>query len=79
VYLDDVIMIGRTFQEHLLNLQEVFQRFWEARLKLNPEKWQPLQKEEQYLGHMVSPKGLTIDPEKLRPYGNGQTRRSNTN
>jgi hypothetical protein len=27
VYLDDVIMIGRTFQEHLLNLQEVFQRF----------------------------------------------------
>jgi hypothetical protein len=30
VYLHDVIVIGRTFQEHLLNLQKVFQRFQEA-------------------------------------------------
>jgi hypothetical protein len=27
VYLDDVIIIGCTFKEHLLNLQKVFQRF----------------------------------------------------
>jgi hypothetical protein len=27
VYLDNVIMIGRTFQERLLNLKKVFQRF----------------------------------------------------
>jgi hypothetical protein len=45
VYLDDVIVIGRTFKEHLLILRKVFQRFREARLKLNPEKCQPLQKE----------------------------------
>jgi hypothetical protein len=36
VYLDDVIVIGCTFQEHLLNLWKVFQQFQEARLKLNP-------------------------------------------
>jgi hypothetical protein len=35
VYLDDVILIGRTFQEHILNLRKVFERFREARLKLN--------------------------------------------
>jgi hypothetical protein len=27
VYLDDVIVIGRTFQEHLLNMLKVFQWF----------------------------------------------------
>jgi hypothetical protein len=26
VYLDDVIVIGRTFQEHLLNLQSVLRQ-----------------------------------------------------
>jgi hypothetical protein len=27
VYLDHVIVIGSTYQEHLLNLRKVFQRF----------------------------------------------------
>jgi hypothetical protein len=48
VYLD-VMVFRRTFQEHLLNLRKVFQRFREARLKLNPEKCQLLQKEVRYL------------------------------
>jgi hypothetical protein len=65
VYLD-VILIGRTFQEHLLNLQKVFQRFREARLQLNPEKCQLLQKKVRYLEHIVSPEGITADPEKLK-------------
>jgi len=53
VYLDDVIVIGRTFQEQLDNLQ-LFQRLREAHLKLNPEKCQPFRKEVRYLGHIVS-------------------------
>jgi hypothetical protein len=61
VYLDDVIVIGRTFQEHLANL-----RFREARLKLNPEKCQLFKKEVRYLVHIVSPEGITTDPEKLK-------------
>jgi hypothetical protein len=38
MYQNNVIVIGRTFQEHLLNLRKLFQRFREARIKLNPEK-----------------------------------------
>jgi hypothetical protein len=59
-----VIVIGRTFEEHL-NLQKVFQWFREARLKLNPEKCQVLQKELRYLGHVVATEGISTDPEKL--------------
>jgi hypothetical protein len=32
----DVIVIGCKFQEHLLNLQKMFQRFQDACLQLNP-------------------------------------------
>jgi hypothetical protein len=38
VYLDDVIVVGRTSQEQFDNLRKVFQRFREAHLKLNQEK-----------------------------------------
>jgi len=65
VYLDDVIVIGRTFQEQLDNLQKVFQRLREAHLKLNPKKCHLFRKEVRYLGHIVSSSGVTTDPEKL--------------
>jgi hypothetical protein len=65
-YLDDVIMIGRTFQEHLLNLWKVFRWFREARLKLNLEKCQLFQKEVWYLRHTVSLNGVTTDPKMLK-------------
>jgi hypothetical protein len=66
VYLDDVIVIGRTFQEHLLNLHKVFQRFREARLKLNPETCQLFQRDVRNVGHILSPEGITSDPENLK-------------
>ena len=65
VYLDDVIVIGRTFHEQLGNLWKVFQRLREAHLKLNPAKCQLFRKEVRYLGQVVSPSGVTTDPEKL--------------
>ena len=38
LYLDDIIVFGKTFDMHLKNLREVLQRLAEANLKLNPEK-----------------------------------------
>jgi hypothetical protein len=67
VYLHDVIVVGRTFQEQLYNLRKVFQRLREAHLKLNPEMCQLFQKEVRYLRHIVSPEGLTTDPVKNWP------------
>ena len=65
VYLDDVIVMGRTFSEHLQNLSSVFSRIREASLKLKPAKCAFLQPEVHYLGHIVSGDGVATDPSKV--------------
>jgi len=38
VYLDDIIVIGATWEEHARNLREVFRRLREAKFRLNQGK-----------------------------------------
>ena len=38
VYRDDIIIFSRTFDSHLANLREVFERLKEAHLKLSPKQ-----------------------------------------
>jgi hypothetical protein len=65
VYLDDVIIIGKSFEDHLHNLHHVFQRFREAGLKLKPTKCTFCQPEVSFLGHVVSRTGIATDPSKV--------------
>ena len=64
VYIYDIIVVGRTFDEHLQNLKEVFKRLDNAGLKLQPHKYQFLQPKVQFLGHVVSAEGISPDPSK---------------
>ena len=64
VYIDDVIMLGRTFDEHLRNLRSVLQRLRESGLRLKPSKCSFFQSEVQYLGHIISRDGVATDPFK---------------
>ena len=71
VYLDDTIVIGRTFNEHMENLRVVLDRFRRANLQLNPRKCQWFQSQVRYLGHVVSREGVHTDPntiEKVRSW-----------
>ena len=70
VYLDDVIVMGRTFEEHLHNLAAVFDRLQEANLKLKPQKCTFAKKQVTFLGHIVSPRGIATDPEKTAKVAN---------
>ena len=65
VYLDDIIVVGQSFHEHLQNLENVFQRLQNAGLKLKSKKCTFLRKEVLYLGHLVSREGIAIDPGKM--------------
>ena len=64
VYLDDVIVPGKTFSEHLNFLRDVFGRIREAGLKLQPTKCFLCQKKVSFLGHIVSEDGVATDPSK---------------
>ena len=65
-YLDDVIIFSSTFSEHLSHLKQVFDRFRQAGLKLQPKKCSFGQKEVKYLGHIVSEEGIATDPDKVK-------------
>ncbi|KAK3878771.1 hypothetical protein Pcinc_016582 [Petrolisthes cinctipes] len=65
VYLDDVIVFGRTFEEELGRLEEVLQRLRDANLKLSPKKCLFFQHEVPFLGHIVGKDGVCTDPLKV--------------
>lgn len=66
LYLDDVIIFSKTYDEHLRHLEEVFTQITRCGLKLKPSKCHLLKPEVQYLGHVVSAEGVKPDPEKIR-------------
>ena len=66
VYLDDVLVPGVSFLNHVSNLRQVFTRLQRAKLKLSPKKCVLFQREVDYLGHVVSEEGISTDPRKIR-------------
>ena len=66
VYIDDIIVSGKTQEEHLHNLNEVLQRLQSAGLRLKREKCSFCLPEVDYLGHTISAEGLRPSPSKVR-------------
>jgi len=64
VYLDDIIVVGRSFDNHLQNLSIVLQRLRKANLHLKPAKCSFCKTLVTYLGHIVSREGVATDCEK---------------
>ena len=65
IYLDDVIVMAKSFDEMLDNLRTIIVRIRNANLKLNSKKCTVFQREVEYLGHIVSEKGIQTDPKKI--------------
>uniref|UniRef100_A0A5S6R0G4 Reverse transcriptase domain-containing protein n=1 Tax=Trichuris muris TaxID=70415 RepID=A0A5S6R0G4_TRIMR len=60
-YLDDVLVLNRTFDDHLKCLAQMFLRFHQAGMKISPAKCRFLRKEVTYLGHSQSAAGIHPD------------------
>lgn len=70
VYLDDVVVLGSDFESSLRNLREAFDRFRHFNLKLKPKKCALIQKEVEFLGKIVSSRGISISPTKTEAVKN---------
>lgn len=65
VYLDDIIIFGRTLQDHRERLSLVMYRLAEAGLKINPKKCKLLSERLVVLGHVVTRVGISTGHEKI--------------
>ena len=66
VYIDDVLVWARTFDEHIDKLTRIFKTFRDAGLRLKTSKCQICRHDVHYLGHVLGVDGLRMDPERVR-------------
>ena len=62
--IDDILIYGSTQAEHDKNLQAVLERIQSAGVTLNKEKCEFGKTTIKFLGHIISPEGISPDPQK---------------
>src|SRR6266496_6524331 len=70
VYLDNLNIYSQNFNEHLVYLQEVFERLQNAGLKLKRKKCYFFKRELAFLGHIISEKNIHPDSDKISAVDN---------
>ena len=63
-YLDNVIIFSKTAEEHLDHTKHVFKKLRSTHLSMRLSKCHFITKETQYLGHILSTKGIKLLPSK---------------
>ena len=65
-FLDDIIIFSKTAEEHLSHIRKVFEKLRSAKLSMKLSKYHFFSKEIQYLGHILSTKGICPLPSKTQ-------------
>ena len=64
-YLDDIIIVSDTEEEHLAHIEEIFRRLEAVDLKMKRSKCNFFKKHIHYLGHLISADGIQPLKDKL--------------
>ena len=65
VYMDDILVYTSTIEEHRELVRRVLQILKENKLFLKPKKCEFEKEQVDYLGVVVSAKGVSVDPKKV--------------
>eukprot|EP00253_Pinus_taeda_P029480 PITA_29480 len=66
IFIDDILISSWTVEEHKEHLQIVLQVLGEHRLYAKYNKCDFFKDHIQYLGHVITKDGITVDPEKIK-------------
>ena len=66
IYLDDILIYSKTQEEHNNHVRQVLQRLREFGLYAKLEKCCFDRNQVEFLGYMVSPEGIFMDPKKVQ-------------
>jgi len=65
VYLDNILVFSKMFEEHYDRLLTILDRLERYTLKLKPTRCHLFQRRVKFLGHVVSGEGIECDPDKV--------------
>ena len=66
IYLDDILILSRMWEDHLQHIEEVLSTLWQHELYANLKKCSFEMKEIQYLGYIMNERGVHVDPAKIQ-------------
>jgi predicted aspartyl protease len=66
VYVDDVLIMSPSFDQHLEDLEEAFMRLIDIDMTIKPKKCHFVCGKLKYLGHLVTEEGIRPNPEKVK-------------
>jgi hypothetical protein len=65
VYMDDILIFSRTREEHRRHVQMVLENFCHHQLYAKSSKCEFGRSSVGFLGHIVSARGVAVDPRKI--------------
>jgi hypothetical protein len=66
VFIDDNLVYSKRMEEHEEHLRVMLQQLQDHQLYVKFNNCEFLIDEVQFLGHVISPKGITVDPNRVR-------------
>jgi hypothetical protein len=65
IYLDDILIFSKDEKQHIEHLREVFKVLRKEKLYCAPNKCDFFKTSIDFLGHIVSARGIEVDPRKI--------------
>lgn len=70
VYMDDIVIFSKSLQEHTCHSELIFQKIRKFNFRIELDKCEFLSRSVEFLGYVITPKGIPPNPSKLKAIEN---------